>query len=230
MGGALQAPLSGWAEGRVPMAVSAPLPLWWVGSGSPADAEQSRVNPRGRRAKESSLKGLGVACPNPPGSRVQPSPPGEKAPPWGGPDQGASGRGPSGGGGDAARWGGALGQAARHVSAQVCEAAVPSPPWGLGAASVVPASVPSRPVNHSENSSLGPPRPRAQGLRYGARGQAPEPGSHPCALAQPPSFPQLCAPPRHQVEGPHRPRAEREPWRCSGLLAPGGRVSARSLP
>lgn len=28
--------------------------------------------------------------------------------------------------------GGALGQAARHVSAQVCEAAVPSPPGGLG--------------------------------------------------------------------------------------------------
>lgn len=82
---------------------------------------------------------------------------------------------------------GALGQAARHVSAQVCEAAVPSPPRGLGAASVVPASVPSRRVNHSENSSLGPPRPRAQGLRYGARGQAPEPGSHPCALAQPPA-------------------------------------------
>lgn len=131
-GGALQAPLSGRAEGRVPMAVSAPLPLWWVGSGSPADAEQSRVNPRGRRAKESSLKGLGVACPNPPGSWVQPSPPGEKAPPWGGPDQGASGRGPSGGRGDAAWWGGALGQAARHVSVQVCEAAVPSPPGGLG--------------------------------------------------------------------------------------------------
>lgn len=183
-----------------------------------------------------------MACLNPPGSWVQPSLPGEKAPPWGGTNQAASGRDPSGGWGSmqhSVGWGLWARQPIPSVPRSV-RLWSPPHPGGLGQLVCCQPGCPAGGVNHSENSSLCPPRPQDQPAEPGAQGPGLCPGSEirvkgpshragvpalcPRPASQLPAA--LCpsTPPRHQVEGPHRPLAEPEPWHCSGLLALGGRV------